>query len=162
MRDRRSHEYAARAIRKLNKLVSFLTSPDFSSDRITSRWRGRLTGAEMVELVDSHGGNAELGWWDRVRPHSLGWVTARDAGGRLVGFVNVVSDGGTTPFSSTRRRKQEVGGSIPSPTMAQPSVSLVRRAEARACSASAVCRLAAVARRFAHGLQAAVVRPAYE
>jgi ribosomal protein S18 acetylase RimI-like enzyme len=52
----------------------------------------------MVELVVAHGGNAEVGWWDRIRPHSLGWVTARDAGGRLVGFVNVVSDGGDHAF----------------------------------------------------------------
>ena len=54
--------------------------------------------AEMVELVNAHGGNAEVGWWDRIRPHSLGWVTARDADRRLVGFVNVVSDGGDHAF----------------------------------------------------------------
>ena len=54
--------------------------------------------AEMVELVSAHGGNAEVGWWDRIRPHSLGWVTARDGDGRLVGFVNVVSDGGVHAF----------------------------------------------------------------
>lgn len=65
----------------------------------------------MVELVDSHGGNAEAGWWDRIRPHSLGWVAARDADGRLVGFVNVVSDGGDHAFlvdtktHGARRRK---------------------------------------------------------
>ncbi len=47
----------------------------------------------MVDLVVSHGGNAAAGWWDRVRPHSLGWVTARDAD-LLVGFVNVAWDGG--------------------------------------------------------------------
>lgn len=52
----------------------------------------------MVELVIAHGGRAEAGWWDRIRPHSLGWVTARDAGGRLIGFVNVVSDGGDHAF----------------------------------------------------------------
>jgi ribosomal protein S18 acetylase RimI-like enzyme len=52
----------------------------------------------MVELVDSFGGNSEAGWWDRIRPHSLGWVSAREAGGRLVGFVNVVSDGGDHAF----------------------------------------------------------------
>ena len=52
----------------------------------------------MVELVNAHGGNAEVGWWDRIRPHSLGWVTARDASGRLIGFVNVVSDGGDHAF----------------------------------------------------------------
>ena len=52
----------------------------------------------MVELVESHGGNAVRGWWDRIRPHSLGWVTARDRHGVLVGFVNVASDGGDHAF----------------------------------------------------------------
>ncbi len=61
-------------------------------------WRGVLSGVEMVDLVGSHGGTAEAGWWDRVRPHSLGWVTARTAGGLLVGFVNVAWDGGDHAF----------------------------------------------------------------
>jgi len=67
-------------------------------DAVTYRWRGPLTDAEMVELVDSYGGRSEAGWWDRIRPHSFGWVTARDAGGRVVGFVNVVTDGGDHAF----------------------------------------------------------------
>jgi GNAT superfamily N-acetyltransferase len=57
------------------------------------RWRGALTDAEMVELVMAHGGRAQAGWWDRVRPHCLGWVTARRSDGLLVGFVNVAWDG---------------------------------------------------------------------
>jgi GNAT superfamily N-acetyltransferase len=52
----------------------------------------------MVELVESYGGSPAAGWWDRLRPHSFGWVTARDADGLLVGFVNVVSDGGDHAF----------------------------------------------------------------
>ncbi len=52
----------------------------------------------MVALVNAHGGNAEVGWWDRIRPHSFGWVTARDSAGCLAGFVNVVSDGGDHAF----------------------------------------------------------------
>lgn len=66
----------------------------------------------MVELVEAHGGNAEAGWWDRIRPHSLGWVTASDAGGHLVGFVNVVSDGGDHAFvtdTKTHRAHQRKG-----------------------------------------------------
>jgi len=48
----------------------------------------------MVDLVESHGGRSEVGWWDRIRPHSLGWVVARNrADGVLVGFVNVAWDG---------------------------------------------------------------------
>lgn len=61
-------------------------------------WRGELTDAEMVELVSSYGGNAAAGWWESIRPHSFGWVTARDRDGLLVGFVNVVSDGGDHAF----------------------------------------------------------------
>lgn len=52
----------------------------------------------MVDLVTSHGGRPFPGWWDRIRPHSFGWVTARDPNGTLVGFVNVVSDGDCHAF----------------------------------------------------------------
>jgi ribosomal protein S18 acetylase RimI-like enzyme len=53
----------------------------------------------MVALVTAHGGQVVAGWWDRVRPHSLGWVTARlQPGGGLVGFVHVVWDGGDHAF----------------------------------------------------------------
>lgn len=75
-------------------------------------WRGELTDAEMVELVESHGGNATPGWWDSIRPHSFGWVTARDHDGLLVGFVNVVSDGCDHAFlldTKTRGDRQRSG-----------------------------------------------------
>jgi GNAT superfamily N-acetyltransferase len=72
--------------------------PEDVRDNVTYRWRGPLTDEEMVELVDAHGGNAEAGWWTRIRPRSFGWVTARDADGHLIGFVNVVSDGGDHAF----------------------------------------------------------------
>ena len=52
----------------------------------------------MAELVRSHGGRDEEGWWDRVRPHSLGWVVARGKDGEVVGFVNVAWDGGDHAF----------------------------------------------------------------
>jgi GNAT superfamily N-acetyltransferase len=52
----------------------------------------------MVALVTAHGGWAAAGWWDQVRPHSLGWVTARQPDGGLVGFVNVAWDGGDHAF----------------------------------------------------------------
>jgi len=55
-------------------------------------WRGAVSDAEMVTLVEAHGGNAVPGWWDQIRDHGLGWVTAREPGG-LVGFVNVAWDG---------------------------------------------------------------------
>jgi GNAT superfamily N-acetyltransferase len=53
---------------------------------------------ELVELTQSHGGTLGAGWWDRVREHSLGWVTARTEAGQLVGFVNVAWDGGDHAF----------------------------------------------------------------
>src|SRR6185369_4634113 len=60
---------------------------------IDFRWRSPLTDEEMVTLVRSHGGSAVAGWWDQIRPHSLGWMTARLTGGTLIGFVNVAWDG---------------------------------------------------------------------
>ena len=57
-----------------------------------------MTDAELVALTRSHGGRTEPGWWDRIRPHSLGWATARDADGILIGFVNVAWDGGDHAF----------------------------------------------------------------
>lgn len=56
-------------------------------------WREPLTDDEMVKLIDSHGRRSVRGWWDQVRPNSLGWVTARTRDGALVGFVNVAWDG---------------------------------------------------------------------
>jgi GNAT superfamily N-acetyltransferase len=66
---------------------------------IEYRWRGPVIDAEMVTLVRAHGVRATAGWWDQIRPHSLGWVTAhlRPSGG-LVGFVNVAWDGGDHAF----------------------------------------------------------------
>jgi ribosomal protein S18 acetylase RimI-like enzyme len=66
--------------------------------QIDYRWRGEATDAELVALVEAHGGHSEPGWWDQIRPVSLGWVTARRPGGELVGFVNVAWDGGDHAF----------------------------------------------------------------
>jgi GNAT superfamily N-acetyltransferase len=52
----------------------------------------------MVALVQAHGGHPVPGWWDQVRPHSLGWATARLNGAVLVGFVNVAWDGSDHAF----------------------------------------------------------------
>jgi ribosomal protein S18 acetylase RimI-like enzyme len=62
------------------------------------RWRGEASDAELVSLVEAHGGRPEPGWWDRIRQFSLGWVTARLPGGALIGFVNVAWDGGDHAF----------------------------------------------------------------
>ena len=69
-----------------------------SSEGVFLEWRGRLADAELADLVASHGGSPVPGWWDRIRPHSFGWVTARAADGTLVGFVNIVTDGGDHAF----------------------------------------------------------------
>ena len=68
------------------------------SQEIEYRWRAPVTDAEMVTLVHAHGGRPVAGWWDQIRPHSLGWVTARLAGEALIGFVNVAWDGGDHAF----------------------------------------------------------------
>jgi GNAT superfamily N-acetyltransferase len=65
---------------------------------IIYRWRGAITDEELVGLTDSYGGRAESGWWNRIRPHSLGWVTAHLDDGTAVGFVNVAWDGGDHAF----------------------------------------------------------------
>jgi len=77
------------------------------TDALTYRWRGPLTDAEMVDLVRSHNGRPEAGWWDQIRPFSLGWVTARLAAGELVGFVNVAWDGGDHAFLTDTKVRGE-------------------------------------------------------
>ncbi|MGQ7352811.1 GNAT family N-acetyltransferase [Quadrisphaera oryzae] len=75
-------------------------------------WRAPVTDEELVTLTLAHGGAASPGWWDRVHPHSLGWVTARDGSGELVGFVNVAWDGADHAFlvdTKTHPRLQRRG-----------------------------------------------------
>lgn len=82
-----------------------------SDPQVVLAWRGPVTDDEMVELVESHGGDPVRGWWDQIHPHSLGWVTAR-AGATLVGFVNVAWDGGDHAFlidTKTRGDRQHEG-----------------------------------------------------
>lgn len=87
-----------------------MTAGDLRDVRI--EWRSQVSDAELVELTRSHGGTPEVGWWDRVREHSLGWVTARTGAGELVGFVNVAWDGGDHAFlidTKTRPTHQRLG-----------------------------------------------------
>jgi hypothetical protein len=82
------------------------------STHVSYLWRGPISDDEMVDLVRSHGGRSEPGWWDRVRPHSLGWISARDGAGLLVGFVNVAWDGSDHAFlvdTKTRTSHQRQG-----------------------------------------------------
>ncbi|MGW6471731.1 GNAT family N-acetyltransferase [Streptomyces nigra] len=66
---------------------------------ITYAWRGDFEDAAVDALHAEAFGHAPSGteWGARVRRHSLGWVCAWHAG-RLVGFVNVVWDGGAHAF----------------------------------------------------------------
>ena len=73
---------------------------------VSYEWRGEISDAEVNALTDSYGGRACAGWWDQIRPFSLGWVTARLSNGEAVGFVNVAWDGGDHAFlldTKTRR-----------------------------------------------------------
>jgi GNAT superfamily N-acetyltransferase len=66
---------------------------------ITYQWRGAFGNTE-VNTLHAEGFDHVLlhdDWWSQVNRHSLGWVCAR-AGEELVGFVNVVWDGGTHAF----------------------------------------------------------------
>jgi hypothetical protein len=60
-------------------------------------WRGHFENQEVNALhVDAFGADnsTETDWISLVEANSFGWVTARDER-RLVGFVNVISDGQT-------------------------------------------------------------------
>jgi ribosomal protein S18 acetylase RimI-like enzyme len=81
-------------------------------DPIAYAWRDPITDDEMTDLVRSHGGSATAGWWETVGQHSLGWVSARDRAGLLVGFVNVAWDGSDHAFlidTKTRGSHQRRG-----------------------------------------------------
>lgn len=83
-----------------------------SDESLIAAWRAPVSDEEVVDLVIAHGGDPVVGWWDRIRPHSLGWVTARAADGLLVGFVNVAWDGGDHAFlldTKARRDHQHRG-----------------------------------------------------
>lgn len=86
-------------------------SSDPNKDAVLA-WREPLTDDEMFDLVLSHGGNPERGWWDKIQSHSLGWVTARTQESALIGFVNVAWDGGDHAFlldMKTRGTSQRQG-----------------------------------------------------
>ncbi|HZB00738.1 MAG TPA: GNAT family N-acetyltransferase [Actinomycetota bacterium] len=83
---------------------------------ITYAWREDVTNEEMnalhAEAFDTRVYDEnEWNWVEQLHGHSLGWATARDEAGTLVGFVNVPWDGlvhawiqDTMVASSARRR----------------------------------------------------------
>lgn len=85
---------------------------------ITYVWRGHFDNTEINDLHAEGFGHAVLSedWWGRVDRHSLGWVVARD-GADLVGFVNVIGDGGVHAFVldtlvADRVRRQGIGRAL--------------------------------------------------
>lgn len=65
---------------------------------ITYSWRGAVGDDELnrlhAEAFDTRVFTAdEWPWRSALERYSVGWVVARDPGGALVGFVNVVWDG---------------------------------------------------------------------
>jgi len=63
-------------------------------------WRGEFDNRALNELHATAFGHRvfEDDWAAQVERHSLGWVCAWDADGKLVGFVNVAWDGGVHAF----------------------------------------------------------------
>lgn len=62
-------------------------------------WRGQFDDRELNALHAAAftGAVQDHHWRHQVATHSLGWVTAREAGA-LIGFVNVAWDGGIHAF----------------------------------------------------------------
>ena len=88
---------------------------------LTFVWRGICTDPEINRLhaeafATPLGRDEARNWTDLLDAHSLGWVVARD-GDALVGFVNVIWDGGVHAFLQdtmvgSSSRGQGVGTSL--------------------------------------------------
>ncbi|MFI5633005.1 GNAT family N-acetyltransferase [Streptomyces sp. NPDC051664] len=85
---------------------------------ITYEWRGGFDNASLNALHADGFGHAiaRTDWQARLERHSLGWVCARE-GESLIGFVNVVWDGGVHAFIldtvvARERRKTGVGAAL--------------------------------------------------
>ncbi len=85
---------------------------------ITYEWRGDFDNASLNALhADGFGSRVgRTDWRARLERHSLGWVCAWE-GGSLIGFVNVVWDGGVHAFVldtvvARHRRSRGVGATL--------------------------------------------------
>ena len=88
---------------------------------ITYEWRGDVDNAALDALhADGFGTGgrppARTDWRERLERHSLGWVCAREDDA-LIGFVNVVWDGGAHAFIldtvvATHRRAEGIGAAL--------------------------------------------------
>ncbi|HEY2793903.1 MAG TPA: GNAT family N-acetyltransferase [Micromonosporaceae bacterium] len=83
-------------------------------------WRGELTNPEINGLhaaAFEHPVDDGWDWLAQLERYSLGWVTARDDGGELIGFVNVVWDGSVHAFmldtaTATAARHRGIGTTL--------------------------------------------------
>ena len=75
------------------------TPPDDAGSTVAVEWRGEATNDEINVLHAEAFEHRVLddNWLTPLTTLSLGWVTARDEDG-LVGFVNVIWDGGVHAF----------------------------------------------------------------
>jgi ribosomal protein S18 acetylase RimI-like enzyme len=96
--------------------VSSASAICFCAVDVRYEWRGTFENDEVNALHAEGFGHPLLhdDWKGQVARHSLGWVCAREGGGRLVGFVNVPWDGGTHAFIldtlvAIRARRQGIG-----------------------------------------------------
>jgi GNAT superfamily N-acetyltransferase len=85
---------------------------------ITYQWRGNFDNAALNALHAEGFGHtvAQTGWRTRLERHSLGWVCAWEEDS-LIGFVNVVWDGGGHAFIldtvvAQQHRAQGVGAAL--------------------------------------------------
>jgi GNAT superfamily N-acetyltransferase len=81
-------------------------------------WRGDFDNQDLNALHAEAFAHPvlDIDWTQQVQTHSLGWVTARDAG-ELVGFVNVAWDGGIHAFLldtlvMAERQRQGIGAQL--------------------------------------------------
>jgi GNAT superfamily N-acetyltransferase len=82
-------------------------------------WRGEFSNEALNRLHAEAFEHRTLDrdWLRQVRAHSLGWVCAFGGDGELVGFVNVLWDGGVHAFLmdtavAARIRRQGVGTTL--------------------------------------------------
>jgi CYTH domain-containing protein/GNAT superfamily N-acetyltransferase len=72
-----------------------------TSSKFSLQVRGPVVDEELTILHAAASGSATrspVDWRGRLAAHSITWVTVRDPDGDLVGFVNVVGDGGEHAF----------------------------------------------------------------
>ena len=70
-----------------------------TDDEVCYEWRGDVDNHDLNDLHAEAFGHPPLDsdWKGRLANHSLGWVCAR-RGAKLLGFVNVIWDGGEHAF----------------------------------------------------------------